>query len=89
MALNITAGTATNIGLCQAIIIQMNTALTGNIVVSAAGSTQYGTTSSTIATITNPTVGSLYRYNGLQSAGAITITPSTTTDITVSKTRSL
>lgn len=84
MAKNITAGSATDVASnAQAILIQVNAALTGTITVSAAGSTQYGTGSSTIATITNPTVGSFYKYGGLAQAGKITVTPSTTCDITV------
>lgn len=84
-AQNITASGATSVGLCRAILIQVNAALTGNIVVSTAGSSQYGTTGATIATITNPTVGSQFRYGGLQNQGAVSITPSTTTDISVTK----
>lgn len=89
MALNITTGTATNIGLCRAIIIQVDAALTGNIVVSTAGSTQYNTAAQTIATITNPTVGQVYKYGGLHGQGAVTITPSTTCDIAVTKVNSV
>lgn len=85
MALNITAGSAKNIGGCRAILIQVNAALTGSITVTGAGSSQYGTASSTIATITNPTVGSQYRYGGLFQQGDITVTPSTTCDITVTQ----
>lgn len=85
MALNITTGTATNIGLARAILIQVNAALTGTIVISTAGSTQYGTVAQTIGTITNPTVGQQYKYGGLHGQGAVTVTPSTTCDISVSK----
>lgn len=84
MALNITAGSATDVaGQAGAILIQVNKALTGTIAVAAAGSTQYGTSSSTIATITNPAVGDCYRYGGLAQAGKITVTPSATCDITI------
>lgn len=83
MARNITTGTATAFGRTVGIFIQVNAALTGSIVVSAAGDTEYGTTSSTIATITNPAVGSSFKYGNLQSVGVVTVTPSTTCDITV------
>jgi hypothetical protein len=85
MALNITTGTATNIGLCRAILIQVNTALTGTIIIATGGSTQYGTQAQTIGTVTNPTVGQEYMYGGLHGQGAVTITPSTTCDISVTK----
>lgn len=85
MAINITGSGATSIGLARAIRINVNAALTGNIIVSSAGSTQYGTTAQTFATITNPTVGSSFVIGGLHAQGAISITPSTTTDLTVQK----
>lgn len=85
MAVNITTGTATNIGLARAILVQVNAALTGNFVVSTGGSTQYGTAAQTIGTVTNPTVGQEYRYGGLHGQGQITIAPSTTCDISVTK----
>lgn len=84
MAKNISIGTATDIAAqAGAIIIQVNAALTGTITVTTAGSTQYGTASATIATITNPVVGNTFKYGGLAQAGKITVTPSTTCDITV------
>lgn len=84
MALNITTGTATTIASqAKAILIQVNAALTGNIIVAVAGSTQYGTAAATIGTITNPTVGNTFRYGGLARQGAVTVTPSTTCDISV------
>lgn len=84
MALNITAASATKIAKqASAILIQNNKALTGTITVTAAGSTQYGTSSSTIATITDPAVGNVFRYGGLFGAGEITVTPSATCDVTV------
>ena len=55
------------------ILITVNTALTGTITVADAGTT--------IAVITNPTVGSSYQYYGFN--GAITVNPSATCDITV------
>lgn len=85
MALNITASGATSIGQANAILIQVNAALTGTITVTVDGSTQYGTSSGTVATITNPTVGSTFRYGGLNTLGNVKVNPSTTTDITVSK----
>lgn len=54
-------------------MVQINLALTGNIVVADANGT--------VATITNPTVGSKYEYWDL--VGPVTVNPSTTTDITV------
>lgn len=84
MALNITAsGSADIAAQAGGIFIQVNKALTGNIVVAAAGSSQYGTPARTIATITDPTVGSQYRYGGLATYGKITVNPSAITDITV------
>lgn len=84
MAKNLTTSAATVVASnAQALFIQVNAALTGTITITAAGSTQYGTGSSTIATITNPTVGNVFRYGGLAQVGAITVTPSTTCDITV------
>lgn len=85
MAKNITGSGATIVASnASAIHITVNAALTGTITVTAAGSTQYGTASQTIATITNPTVGNAYRYGGLTTQGAISVNPSTTCDITVS-----
>lgn len=85
MATNITTGTATTIASnANAILITVNAALTGTIVVAAGGSSQYATPSSTIATITNPVVGSTFPYGGLAQKGAITVTPSGACDITVS-----
>lgn len=84
MAKNLTTSAATVVATnADSILIQVNKALTGTIAVSAAGSTQYGTNSSTIATIDTPPSGGQYKYGGLSSAGAITVTPSTTCDITV------
>lgn len=85
MATYITASGATSIGLADNIIIQVNGALTGTITVTNGGSTQYGTASGTIAVITNPTVGSQYKYGGLRGQGAISVNPSGSTDITVTK----
>lgn len=84
MAKNITSSGAVVVASGGAgILLQVNKALTGNIVVSVGGSTLYGTPSATIATITDPTVGTSYRYGGLTQQGAISVNPSTTTDITV------
>lgn len=77
MAKNITtAATHTIAAYADGIFIQNNKALTGNIVVAVGGTT--------IATITDPTVGTTYAYGGLHGHGTVTITPSTTCDITVS-----
>lgn len=84
MAKNITSsGAAVVASNASAILLQVNAALTGNIIVTVAGSTQYGTNSATIATITNPTVGSFYRYGGLTQQGAVSVNPSTACDITI------
>ncbi len=84
MAKNITAsGSVTIATEAGAIIIQNNKALTGNIVVSVAGSTQYGTPAATIATITDPAVGNIFKYGGLSKQGVVTVNPSATCDISV------
>lgn len=56
------------------IFIQNNAALTGTITVKDAGVTK--------AIITNPTVGSSYKYLGF--SGAISVVTSTTCDVTIS-----
>lgn len=58
----------------RGILIQVNATLTGTITV-ADGSTA-------VAVITNPTVGSQYRYYGFN--GIPTLTPSTSCDATAS-----
>lgn len=84
MAVHITTGANDIAAQADAILIQQNIALTGTLTVATAGSTQYGTAAGTVAVITNPTVGSSYRYGGLRTQGKITITASATTDTTVS-----
>lgn len=59
----------------DAIFIQVNAALTGTITVAAGGTT--------FAVITNPTVGSQFKYGNLRGRGKVTVNPSTTCDITV------
>lgn len=81
----ITSSGAQAVGLADGILIQVNAALTGTLTVTYAGSTQYGTTSGTIAVITNPTVGSQYKYSGLRTLGIISVNPNGSTDITVSR----
>lgn len=84
MAKNITGSGATTVASnAQAIFIQVNAALTGTITVTTAGSTQYGTSSATVATITNPLVGNVFRYGGLAQQGAVAVNPSASCDITV------
>lgn len=84
MAQHITTTAATTIGSnTQAIFIQVNAALTGSITIATGGSTQYGTSSATVAVITNPTVGSQFKYGGLAQQGPVTVTASGTCDITV------
>lgn len=86
MATNITASGATAVGLVDGIEIIPNKDLTGTITITNAGSTQYGTSSGTIGTITNPTAaGKTYRYTGLRTQGVISVNPSGTTDITVNR----
>lgn len=73
----ITTGATTPITTAaNGILIQVNAALTGTITMKAGANT--------FAVITNPTVGSSFRYNGLRSQGAITCVTSTTCDVTVS-----
>lgn len=76
MVLNLTASGVANITAVRVrrLLIQVNAALTGTITVIAGGVT--------IATITNPTVGSFFQY--LNPAGPITVNPSATCDISVS-----
>jgi hypothetical protein len=87
MAKHITASGAVVVASnAQAILIQVNTAITGSdtITVTNGGSTQYGTSSGTIAIITAPAAGTQFKYSGLAQQGAISVNPSTTCDITVS-----
>lgn len=79
----ITTAATYPIGKQSAIFIQVNAALTGTITVSAAGDSQYGTSSQTIAVITNPVVGSSFRYGGLHTYGIISVINNATGDITV------
>ena len=74
MALNITTGTATTVANnSYGIFIQVNAALTGNIVVGVAGSTQYGTSAATIATITNPNDTTYIQSNLASNTGCYSI----------------
>lgn len=70
----ITTGATTSVGSPVGILITVNAALTGTITVTDATVTK--------AIITNPTVGSAFRYHGF--GGAVAIVTSTTCDITVS-----
>lgn len=70
----ITTGATTPVGSPSGILITVNAALTGTITCSD--------TRGTFAIITNPTVGSAFRYTGLQ--GTVTVVTSTTCDVTVS-----
>lgn len=83
MAQNLIATGANEVGRVRALLIQVNAALTGSFTVTQAGSTLYGTSSETVATITNPTVGSTYKYGGLQAGGITSVNVSATCDITV------
>ena len=70
------SGSQTVAAAVNGLLIQVNKALTGTITLGAGGTT--------FAVITDPTVGTQFRYNGLRNQGAITVNPSATTDITVS-----
>lgn len=84
MAKNLTTGGAVVIATAaRAILVTVNSALTGTIAVTTAGSVPDSTSAQTIATITNPTVGNAFRYGGLSKQGAISVNPSTTCDVTV------
>lgn len=85
MAIHITASGATSIGLADNIIITVGLGYTGSLTVTNAGSTQYGTASGTQLIVTDPVKGNEYRIGGLRNQGAISINPSTTTDLAVTK----
>lgn len=70
------SGSATVAAAANGLLIQVNKTLSGTITLAAGGTT--------FAVITDPTVGTQFRYNGLRNQGAITVNPSATTDITVS-----
>ena len=70
------SGSQTVANQCNGLLIQVNAALTGTITLQANGTT--------FAIISNPTVGTQYRYIGLSTKGPITVNPSASTDITVS-----
>lgn len=89
MAIYITASGAQSIGLARAIVVKFNLALTGTVTFTAGGSTQYGTAAQTLGIVTNPTANQTYQIGGLQGQGAISINPSGTTDITVTKVASI
>lgn len=73
----ITAATTTTVASqANGLLVQVNAALTGTITLAVGGTT--------FAVITNPTVGSSYRYSGLSTKGAVTAVTSATCDITVS-----
>lgn len=84
MALEITGSGATVVATAaDGIRVTNNSALTGTITVTVAGSTQYGTPAATPAIITNPVVGESHEYHGLRTQGAVSVNPSTTCNITV------
>lgn len=70
------SGSQTIATTADAILVTVNTALTGTITLAAGGVT--------FAVITNPIAGNGFRYGGLRGQGTITINPSATTDVTVS-----
>lgn len=71
-----TANTAYTVGgtALRGLFIQVNAALTGTLTVKDGATT--------VGVITNPTVGTQYRYYGF--SGVCTVTPSTTCDATAS-----
>lgn len=71
----ISSGSTTIASQTDAMLIQVNSALTGTITCQA--------NSVTFAVITNPAVGSEFRYGGLHGQGPITVNPSATCDISV------
>lgn len=75
MGLYITTSGAKTVGQPDAIIIQVNAALTGTLTVQAGGST--------IGVITNPTVGSQFKFGNLRNKGDVTVNPSTSCDVYV------
>lgn len=68
---------AKTITAANGLLVQVNAALTGTLTLSSA-------VGGTFAIITNPVVGSQYRYNGLRGQGVITITSNATCDVTIS-----
>ncbi len=76
MALHITAASATDVAAdADGVLITNNIDLTGTVTVANA--------SATIAVITNPQAGGMFRYGGMRGGGKVTVTPSATCDITV------
>lgn len=84
MAVHITTGSNDIAAQADGLFIQVNAALTGTLTVTTAGATQYGTAAGTVAVITNPTVGSQFKYGGLRTQGKINVTANATCDATVS-----
>lgn len=81
MYAHLTAASAINVaqGHSRKILLTVNSALTGTITISD----ETGTTGSpVVAIITNPTVGSQYEYWDIKNG--VTVTPSATTDATIS-----
>lgn len=70
----ITAATTYSIGKAYGLLVTVNTALTGTLTIADGGTT--------VAVITNPTVGTMYRYFGFN--GTITVVNNATADVTVS-----
>ena len=72
------SGSQTVATRANGLLLQCNAAYATGTIALAAGGT-------TFATITGPVAaGAQFRYNGLRSAGAITINPSATCDVTIS-----
>ncbi len=85
MAIHNTGSAASNIGFADGVLIQVNADLTGTITTTTVASAIDGGSASTVGVISNPKAGNQYAYKGLRSQGTVTITPSTTCDITISK----
>lgn len=83
MSVHITTGTVTVANAADGIRITVNLGYTGSLTVATLGSTQYGTAATTLGIVTNPVTGQEYTYRNLRTQGAITVAPSTTTDLSV------
>ena len=70
----ISTATTTTLPNSNALLLQVNAAMTGTVTVSTANG-------GTIATLTNPTAGSQFKWAGLITQGAISIVTSATCDL--------
>lgn len=84
MSTHITGSGATVVATAaDAIRVTVNLGYTGSLTTTVAGSTQYGTPAATIGIVTNPVTGQSFTYRNLRTQGAVSVNPSTTTDLTV------